>query len=289
MRRRNGEDRRTRTRALAAPVLVVAVCAALLGFGGDRTLGTQPEAPAQAPQQARQQAPEQLRVEVVETTPHDTDAFTQGLEISDGVLYEGTGLTGRSAVSSTDMASGEQRARVDLPDDYFGEGITLTDDALWQITWQDGVAFERDPATLEERRTVAYEGEGWGLCYQETRDRLVMSDGSGVLTFRDPQTFEATGSVEVTSGGESVTNLNELECVDGQVYANVWLTDRIVRIDPATGAVTAEIDASGLLTTEEAQQADVLNGIAKTPECDEFLITGKLWPHLFRVRFVPAS
>jgi glutamine cyclotransferase len=274
MRRRNGRERRTR--ALSAPVLVVALCAALIGFGGDQTFGSQP------------QTPEQLRVEVVETLPHDTDAYTQGLEVSDGVLYEGTGLSGGSFVSATDLATGEELARVDLASDYFGEGITLTPGSLWQITWQDGVAFERDPATLEERRTVEYEGEGWGLCYQDAADRLVMSDGSGVLTFRDPETFEATGSVEVSNGGETVTNLNELECVDGQVYANVWLTDTILRIDPETGAVTAEIDASGLLTESEAQQADVLNGIAKAAQCDEFFITGKLWPHLFRVRFLPA-
>lgn len=232
--------------------------------------------------------PEQLRVEVLETLPHDTDAFTQGLEIVDGVLYEGTGQSGRSYVSATDFATGEELARVDLPAPLFGEGITVTDSSLWQLTWTDGVAFERDPVTLEERRTVEYEGEGWGLCHQAEQDRLVMSDGSSELTFRDPETFEAIGSVEVTAAGEPVTNLNELECVDGVVYANVWLTDEIVRIDPETGEVTGEIDASGLLTDEEAQAADVLNGIARVPGCDSFLITGKLWPHMFRVEFVPA-
>ncbi|MGP3972317.1 glutaminyl-peptide cyclotransferase [Streptomyces sp. 6N223] len=290
MRREDGG--RGRARALPAGVAVMALGAALLVGFGDRTFGSQANEPAEAAEpagRAQQPAePEQLRVEVIETTPHDEEAFTQGLEISGGVLYEGTGLTGGSSVSATDMASGERLARVALPDEYFGEGITLTEDALWQITWQDGVAFERDPATLEARRTVEYEGEGWGLCHQEQRDRLVMSDGSGVLTFRDPETFEETGSVEVRSGGEVVSSLNELECVDGEVYANIWMTDRIVRIDPETGAVTAEIDASGLLTADEEETADVLNGIAKAPECEEFLITGKLWPHMFRVRFVPA-
>lgn len=276
--------RRSTLTTLSAGVAVPALCAALLVGLGDRTFGsTAQEGPAAQPVE-----PERLRVEVVASTPHDTDAFTQGLEVRDGVLYEGTGLTGESFVSATDLASGEELARQDLPAEVFGEGITLTGDSLWQLTWQDGVAFERDPVTLAERRQVAYEGEGWGLCYQEAEDRLVMSDGSGELTFRDPVTFEETGRVEVTSGGEAVTSLNELECVDGEVYANVWLTDRIVRIDPGSGAVTAEIDAAGLLTGDEAAAADVLNGIAKLPECEEFLITGKLWPHLFRVRFVPA-
>lgn len=276
------------TSTLTPAVAVTALCAALLVASGDETFGSQPEPREGQEQPAQPAQPEQLRVEVVETTPHDTEAFTQGLEISDGVLYEGTGLTGQSAVSATDLATGEKLARADLASDYFGEGITLTPGSLWQLTWQDGVAFERDPATLEEKRTVQYEGEGWGLCYQEAQDRLVMSDGSGTLAFRDPETFEETGSVEVTSGGEAVQNLNELECVDGEVYANVWQADTILRIDPASGAVTAEIDAAGLLTDTEEQQADVLNGIAKTARCDEFLITGKLWPHLFRVRFVPV-
>lgn len=278
--------RRGNTPALSV-VVVTALCAALLVGLGDRTFGNQQSRPAEPglPQPAE---PDRLRVEVIDTTPHDTDAFTQGLEISDGVLYEGTGLTGRSFVSATEMATGEELARVDLPDAYFGEGITLTEDTLWQLTWQDGVAFERDPATLTERRSVEYAGEGWGLCYQEERERLVMSDGSSTLTFRDPVTFERTGGVEVVSGGEAVRNLNELECVDGEVYANVWLTDQIVRIDLETGTVVAEIDASGLLTEDEALRADVLNGIAKASECDTFLITGKLWPHMFRVRFVPA-
>jgi glutaminyl-peptide cyclotransferase len=261
-----------RTRALGISALAIVVCAALINSESQAAPG-----------------PELLRVEVVETLPHDVDSFTQGLEISDGMLYEGTGLTGESFVSATELATGEERARAELPASVFGEGITLTDDSLWQLTWTDGIAYERDPETLRERRTVEYEGEGWGLCYQPGRERLVMSDGSGTLAFRDPDTFEQTGSVEVRSAGEVVDHLNELECVDGKVYANIWQTDTIVRIDPETGAVTGEIDASGLLTESEAQAADVLNGIARAPEDGTFFVTGKLWPHLFRVRFVPAS
>ncbi|MGP4111913.1 glutaminyl-peptide cyclotransferase [Streptomyces sp. 4N509B] len=283
MRRRH--DRKRRPAALRITVLLALVGTVQLGTVQSGA-GNQPTA---RPDDARQPAePELLRVEVIETMPHDVEAFTQGLEVRDGVLYEGTGLWGESFVSATDLDSGEELARVDLPAPLFGEGITLTDTSLWQLTWQDGVAFERDPATLQERRTVEYEGEGWGLCHQPSEDRLVMSDGSGTLTFRDPETFEVTGSVEVLSGGEPVSQLNELECVDDEVYANVWMSDTILRIDPATGTVTGEIDASGLLTAEEAQNADVLNGIARAPECDTFLVTGKLWPHLFHVRFVPA-
>ncbi len=276
MRRRSHGIPGRRARLLPAAA-VVALCSALLAGSGDRSFAGQPP------------APDQLRVEVLGSRPHDVDSFTQGLEISDGVLYEGTGLAGQSFVSATDLTTGDQLTRVDLPHPLFGEGIALTRTSLWQLTWQDGIAFERDPETLEEIRSVEYAGEGWGLCHQATADRLVMSDGSSTLTFRDPVTFEETGSVEVLRAGEPVRNLNELECVDGEVYANVWLTDTILRIDPDTGVVTAEIDAAGLLTEEEALHADVLNGIAKAPEGDTFLVTGKRWPHLFEVRFVPAE
>lgn len=269
-------------RAVQAAALGTALWLALLGSGS--STATVGPGPGSAPAPEPLAAPEQLRVEVLETLPHDTTAFTQGLELVDGVLYEGTGRVGHSWVSATDFGTGEELARAALPSPYFGEGITLTGNALWQLTWQHGVAFERDPETLAERRTVEYEGEGWGLCYQQSADRLVMSDGSGQLTFRDPDTFEVTGGVEVPD----VAGLNELECVDGDVYANIWYSDTILRIDPETGTVTAAIDASGLLTDEEERAADVLNGIAHISGTEEFLVTGKLWPHLFRVEFLPA-
>jgi glutamine cyclotransferase len=238
-----------------------------------------------SPSAAQPPAPEQLQVEVLEVLPHDTTAFTQGLEVSGGVLYEGTGRVGQSRVTATELDGGSELARADLPAPYFGEGLTRTETSLWQLTWQHGIAFERDPDTLAELRTVSYQGEGWGLCHQEDAGRLVMSDGSGTLTFRDPQTFAPTGEVEVPGRSQ----LNELECVGDAVYANVWHSDTILRIDPETGDVTAEIDAGGLLTDEEQSTANVLNGIAALPCDEEFLITGKLWPHLFRVRFVPAA
>nr|WP_221472053.1 glutaminyl-peptide cyclotransferase [Amycolatopsis umgeniensis] len=225
-------------------------------------------------------APEKLEVRVLSSLPHDPGAFTQGLEFSGETLYEGTGLVGKSSMRAG-QAGAAPSVRRELPG-LFGEGITVLGPTAWQITWQDGVAIERDAKTLAELRRVNYTGEGWGLCHQD--GRLVMSDGSSKLTFRDPATFAPTGSVDVGRD-----QLNELECVGDSVYANVWQTDRILRIDAASGRVTGEIDASGLLDASEKSSADVLNGIAAVPGTDEFLITGKLWPKMFRVKFVPAA
>ncbi|MBK1785394.1 glutaminyl-peptide cyclotransferase [Prauserella cavernicola] len=231
---------------------------------------------------------ERLQVEVVEELPHDPEAFTQGLEFAGETLYEGTGLVGRSTLRAG--PAGEQPTRtVALPEPLFGEGITVVGEKVWQLTWRDGVAVERDRHTLTEQRRVQYSGEGWGLCHQAEPGRLVMSDGSSTLTFRDPATFAETGSVQVTEDGTPVEELNELECVGEEVYANIWHSDDIVRIDPDTGAVTARIDASGLLDTDEQAGADVLNGIAAYPGTDQFLITGKLWPKMFRVNLVPVT
>ncbi|QWF81686.1 glutaminyl-peptide cyclotransferase [Amycolatopsis sp. CA-230715] len=231
------------------------------------------------------QSPERLRVEVLGTLPHDATAFTEGLEFAGETLYEATGLAGKSFVTAG--APGQPaRVRADLPAPLFGEGITVLGPTMWQLTWKDGIAIERDADTLAERRRVSYQGEGWGLCHRG--DELVMSDGSSKLTFRDPRTFAETHSVSVHAGNRAYGSLNELECVGDAVYANVFETDRIVRIDPATGAVTAEIDASGLLTSAERATADVLNGIAAIPGTDEFLLAGKLWPKTFRVKLVPA-
>ncbi|NEW50399.1 glutaminyl-peptide cyclotransferase [Nocardia cyriacigeorgica] len=226
-----------------------------------------------------------LVVEVVGTSPHDTQAFTQGLQITDGVLYESTGMPGESGVRATDRATGAELATVQLPQPMFGEGIATAGDTLWQLTWKDGIAFARDTMTLAERGQVSYEGEGWGLCAQA--GRLVMSDGSATLTFRDPITFAPAGSVELT--GRNSARLNELDCAtDGSVYANNWPTDEILRIDPNTGDVLAVIDASGLLSPGERAGADVLNGITQIPGTDRFLLTGKYWPTMFEVRFVPS-
>lgn len=236
-----------------------------------------------------------LRVAVIEAIPHDAKAFTQGLELVDGVLYEGTGLEGESTIRTVDPDTGAVQRSVELPADMFGEGITVADDTIWQITWQNGVAFRRDRASLAERGQVRYDGEGWGLCHDAGGDRLIMSDGTDRLTYRDVTTFATEGEIRVRdAANEPVTHLNELECVpdqDGriQVYANIWQTDRIVRIDPGSGRVTATVDLSGLLPEEDRAGTDVLNGIAAIPGTNEFLVTGKLWPTMFRVRFVTSS
>jgi glutaminyl-peptide cyclotransferase len=240
---------------------------------------------------------QQLRAEVLATYPHDTGAFTQGLELNGGRLYEGTGLYGESDVRIVDLETGTVLARVPLPDAYFGEGLTVLGDRIWQLTWQEGTAFRRDRDTLAQVGQASYSGEGWGLCHEPARHRLVMSDGTAELTFRDPETFDEIGTVLVTRDGVPLQRLNELECVAGKVWANVWLTDEIVRIDPVTGQVEAVADASGLLSDSERSAADVLNGIAAVPSLGgqlsrhsdgRFLITGKLWPHVFLVRFSPA-
>lgn len=227
-----------------------------------------------------------LRVQVLSTLPHDTGAFTEGLELSGGTLYESTGLEGRSSVRAGPPGQ-PPRAVVPLPPDLFGEGLTVLGPVLWQLTWKNGVAIERDSTTLAELRRVTYQGEGWGLCHQQNAQgtRLVMSDGSNRLTFRDPVTFARTGQVTVHSRTRTYDQLNELECVGDLVYANVWQTDEILRIDPADGAVSGIADASGLLTDEQRSGADVLNGIAAVPGSDDLLVTGKLWPVVFRVRF----
>jgi glutaminyl-peptide cyclotransferase len=189
---------------------------------------------------------------------------------------------------ATDFETGAVQRETPLPADFFGEGITVVDDTIWQLTWRNGVAIQRDRASLAERGRANYEGEGWGLCHDG--ERLVMSDGSAELTFRDSATFAETGRQLVReSDGRTLENLNELECVDGDVYANVWQTDRIVRIDPSSGDVTANVDLEGLLPAEDRENADVLNGIAAIPGTDEFLVTGKYWPKMFRVRFVTEN
>jgi putative peptide zinc metalloprotease protein len=221
---------------------------------------------------------------VLAELPHDPAAFTQGFELADGVLYEGTGLEGSSQLRELDPDTGQVRRAAPVPGRFFGEGITVVGARVWQLTWKDGVVLEWDRASLTVRRQVPLSGEGWGLCLDGAR--LVRSDGSDRLRFHHPDTFAEQGAVAVTLDGGPVTRLNELECVDGQVWANVWQTDRIVRIDPDDGRVTAVVDATGLLDAGRRRGADVLNGIAAEPD-GTFLITGKRWPVTFRVRFVP--
>lgn len=247
------------------------------------------ETPSQAAAAAASapDAPQRLKVKVLSTRPHDPEAFTQGLVLDGTTMFESTGLNGKSSLREVDPQTGKVRRKVDVPAEYFAEGLALADGRLIQLTWKEEKAFVYDRSDFRKLSEFRYDGEGWGLCSDGTR--LVMSDGSDRLTFRDPKTFAVQSIVNVSLAGKPATELNELECVDGAVYANVWQTDDILRIDPKDGRVTAVIDASGLLTSEERQKTDVLNGIAWNPATKTFLITGKLWPRMFEVQFVPAA
>lgn len=222
-----------------------------------------------------------LKPEVLAEMPHDTSAWTQGLEFDGRTLYEGTGVAGQSQLRELDPETGAVRRTVPAPNNYYGEGITVFGDRIWELTWRDGVAVEWDKTTMTPLREVPVDGEGWGLCSEE--DRLVRSDGTDRLRFHDPATFAETGSVVVTLDGTPTNSLNELECVDGQVWANIWMSDKIVRIDPVTGDVNAIVDAGELAGDAGADRQKVLNGIAHI-DGDEFLITGKYWPKMYRVR-----
>jgi len=231
-------------------------------------------------------APERLRVHIVARYPHDPTAFTQGLVLAGGELFESTGIEGRSDVRQVDLATGVVRRRWPMPADVFGEGVAAVDDRLIALTWRSGTAYVLDRATLTPIRSVRYEGEGWGLCHDGTT--LIQSDGTERLTRRDPLTFAPLSTITVRDGMVPVARLNELECTGGSVYANVWQTTRIARIDPSTGAVTAWIDAAALVSDRAGTDPDdVLNGIAHDPADGTFLLTGKRWDVLYRVRFAP--
>ncbi len=239
------------------------------------------ELPAQLPPGV-----EPLVPEVIATYPHDPNAFTQGLLIENGVFYESTGRRGLSTVREVAIETGEVLRSRDVPP-YFAEGLTLVDDRLIQLTWKDGIALIYDRDTFEYEGAYFYLGEGWGLCYDGAS--IYHSDGSQYITRRDAATFEALDRIEVTYGGQPVNELNELECVGDDIYANVWQTDFIVRIDKQTGAINGLIDASQLLTPEQrpTDGNGVLNGIAYDAANDVFYITGKLWDRMFEVQFVP--
>lgn len=244
---------------------------------------------AATPSPSPTEAPPWLDWEVVSRRAHDAEAFTQGLQLDpEGRLYESTGRKGRSTLRELDPGSGAILRSVALPSEHFGEGLALVGDRLIQLTWLAGVATARSADTFELRQTYDYEGQGWGLCYDG--ERLVMSDGSDVLTFRDAATFEELGSVSVSLLGEPVRRINELECVAGSVWANVWTTDIIVRIDPVDGRVTGLLDLTGILEPHPAldDTSAVPNGIAYDVSADTFLVTGKLWPELIEIRVSQA-
>jgi glutamine cyclotransferase len=225
---------------------------------------------------------------VVHTYPHDPNAFTQGLVYVDGRLYESTGLNGRSSLRMVDLATGQVLQHYDLPAEYFGEGLTDWDGHLLQLTWKAHRGFVYDRFSFSLIRTFSYAGEGWGLTHD--RSNLILSDGSSYLRFLDPKTFHEVRRIRVTDETDHpVANLNELEYVRGEIYANIWQSYRIARISPRTGKVLDWIDLSGILDEREMQAAApdaVLNGIAYDSLHDRLFVTGKLWPKLFEIKLV---
>jgi len=220
---------------------------------------------------------------VVNTYPHDQEAFTQGLIYHDGELFEGTGLYERSSLRRVDLETGEVLQIIDLPPDVFGEGITILDDRIYMLTWREWTCYVYD-LDFELQETFSYPTEGWGLT--NNGNYLIMSDGSSKLRLINPDTFQVTKTITVSYNGKPVDNLNELEYVDGIIYANIWLTDQIALIDAMSGNVIDFIDFSSLKDELDTDQIDVLNGIAYNPEKDTFYITGKLWPMIFEVELI---
>lgn len=220
---------------------------------------------------------------VIATFPHDTSAFTQGLVFADGQIYESTGLNGESSLRRVDVATGKTLQRIDVPKEYFAEGLALVGDELLQLTWQHKLGFVYDRKTFKQKRTFSYTTEGWGIAY-DGASRLVMSDGTDTLTFLDPKTFAPLKQMRVQDAGRWVPHLNELEWIEGEIWANVWQTDRIARISPNTGDVNAWIDFSALFPrAERVPPADELNGIAYDSATRRIFITGKKWPRLYQI------
>lgn len=222
---------------------------------------------------------------IVAELPHSTSDYTQGFEYADGLFWEGTGGYGSSQLKCYDPATGRVERSVDIPKMYFGEGITLLNGKIYQLTWRKGKAFVYDQATLRKLGEFDYEGEGWGLATDGKV--LYMSDGTDKITLRDPETFKPIGSMNVTIGGRKVQNINELEWIGSELWANVYLTDQIIRIDPATGKVVGIVELSGIQAPQDVTyNTDVLNGIAHDPATGRLWLTGKNWNKVYQVEIV---
>ncbi|ADW67143.1 glutaminyl-peptide cyclotransferase [Granulicella tundricola] len=225
---------------------------------------------------------------VVRTYPHSTASYTEGFFYLNGLFYEGTGLTGHSQLLVVKPETGKPVQQLDLPPELFGEGIVDWGPNLYEWTWKSHTCFVYDRATLHKIGQLSYDGEGWGM----TRDEhnLITSDGSTRLSFRDPASFKVVRQIAVKDGAEAVSQLNELEYIHGEIYANVWHSDRIARISPQDGHVIAWIDLTGLLPADQRVDAEsVLNGIAYDAQHDRLFVTGKQWPKIFEIKALPKT
>jgi glutamine cyclotransferase len=230
-------------------------------------------------------APTQYTYTIINEFPHDTDAFTQGLVIDNGVLYEGTGLNGYSTLRRVELETGEVEQLYALSDGYFGEGITVFGDRIIQLTWQSHIGFVYNKNTFELLRNFTYSTEGWGITHDGTH--LIMSDGTANLYLLDPETFEEVGQISVSDAGSPVTRLNELEYIKGEIYANIWYEQKIAVIHPQTGNVRAWIDLTVIGASENTSGGRVLNGIAYNANEDKLFITGKKWSKLYEIQLIP--
>jgi glutamine cyclotransferase len=219
--------------------------------------------------------------EIVAEYPHDSNAFCQGLVFHDGLLYESTGEYGESTVRCVDLETGQVKQQFEMPDEYFGEGLAVAEDQLVQLTWKAGLGFTYDLRTLQPTGGFVYEREGWGLTFDG--EHFVMSDGSDRLRFLDPESFQVVRTIQVKDQGKRIDDLNELEYIKGEIFANVWYSDFIARISPETGSVLGWIDLRGLLKAPRHEDS-VLNGIAYDSENDRLFVTGKNWPALFEIK-----
>lgn len=225
---------------------------------------------------------------VVAKFPHSISSYTEGFFYLDGLFYEGTGMIGRSALLAIDPATGQVRQRHDLPAQYFGEGIVDVGPDIYEWTWQSHIGFVIDRFTLQPVRQFTYTGEGWGMT--RTATEIITSDGTATLRFRDPRTFKELRHIGVTDAGQPVQLLNELEYIHGEIYANVWHTNRIARISPSTGKVLRWLDLTGLLPASQMVDAEsVLNGIAYDSKGDRLFVTGKQWPTIFQIKILPEK
>jgi glutamine cyclotransferase len=232
--------------------------------------------------------PARWTYKVVSTFAHDPKAFTQGLVFEDGFLYEGTGLNGRSELRKVELETGNVLKTYKLPDEFFGEGITIYNDRIFQLTYQSHVGFVYDKETFELLREFEYQTEGWGLTHDDKY--LIMSDGTPMLYFLDPKTFKQKHKIMVLDQNSQVWGLNELEYIDGEIYANVWPTERIVKIEPETGRVIGWIDAEGILAPEDhSEPVDVFNGIAYDAANRRLFVTGKFYPKLYEIKLIPEK